>query len=64
MEYFGVKIDTSTMSYEELLKARRNAYSLLSQRSFEKYRKEINAICAELDFHLSLRRTYAHKNSS
>lgn len=61
MEYFGVKIDISTMSYDDLKTARSNAYSLLAKKSFEEYQNEINAICKELDFELSLR---SHKHSS
>jgi len=64
MEFYGVKIDTATMTNEEMDNARHKARALSS-------RADLGVLCGDavdisrvLDRQLLLRKLYAHKHSS
>lgn len=64
MEYYGVKIDTATMTNEEMSEARKKAHLLASNPDLGDFRSNANEISKGLDRQLLLRKLYAHKHSS
>ena len=64
MEYYGVKIDTATMTNEEMDNARQKANLLASRTDLGVLRSDATDISKALDHQLLLRRLYAHKHSS
>lgn len=64
MEYYGVKVDTATMTNEEMDSARCKARVLLGRNDLGNLHNGVKTICDDLERQLLLRKLYAHKHSS